>query len=176
VIPAIAIRSGYLSWLHQDFIQNPEVRRWLGGVEPVWTMLDFGSYNGLHNEPSGNNQAIRLEPNLTETDLAGSAVTRNARILLQRAVDAGGLKLTATGSLPRAMVAEMIEVVEWPGLDTTKLVRFHKVVNEPDFLPVHFVRVLFTGDEADPERPRQAGGRAAACTKPVLRDFAQIKS
>ena len=127
------------------FLANPEVRQWLNGVEPAWTMLEFGSYNALNQEPSAGNQAIRLEPALTETDLSGSAVTRNALLLLQRAVDAGGLKLTATGNLSRAVVAEMIEVIEWPDLDKNELFRFHKVINEPDFLPVHFVRVLLEG-------------------------------
>jgi hypothetical protein len=67
------------------FLANPEVLRWLNGVMPAWTMLEFGSFNALHQEPSASNKAIRLEPNLTETDLSGSAVTRTARILLQRA-------------------------------------------------------------------------------------------
>lgn len=127
------------------FLQNPEVQRWLGGVEPAWTMLEFNSRNALLDEPSADNQAIRLEPGLTEQDLAGSAVTRTARLLLQRAADAGGLKLTATGNLSRAVVAEMIEVVEWPGLDKDELFRMNKVINEPDFLPVHFVRLLVEG-------------------------------
>jgi len=39
----------------------------------------------------------------------------------------------------------MIEVVEWPGLDKGELFRFNKIINEPDFLPVHFVRVLLQG-------------------------------
>jgi hypothetical protein len=124
------------------FLQSPEVRRWLNGTEPAWTMLEFDSFNALHEEPSTDNQAIRLEPGLTEKDLAGSAVIRTARILLKRAVDAGGLKLTATGNLSRTVVGEMVEVVEWPDLDKTELFRFHKVINEPDFLPVYFVRML----------------------------------
>jgi hypothetical protein len=127
------------------FLANPEVRRWLNGVEPAWTILEFGSYNALHEEPSAGNQAIRLEPNLTERDLSGSAVSRTALILLRRAADTGGLKLTQTGNLSRAVVAETIEVVEWPDLDKNELFRFHKVVNEADFLPVHFVRVLMQG-------------------------------
>ena len=132
-------RSGVVA---PGFLQNPEVRRWLDGVEPAWTMLEFDSYNALHDEPSAENQTIRLEPSLTETDLAGSAVTRTARILLHRSVDGSGLKLTATGNLSRAVVAEMVEVVEWPGLDKSELFRMNKVINEPDFLPAHFVRML----------------------------------
>lgn len=112
---------------------------------PVWTMLDYGSYTVLHQEPSAGNEAIRLEPNLSETELSRSAVTRTARTLLQHAVEEGGLKLTATGNLSRSVVAEMIEVIEWPGLDKDELFEFHKVVNEPDFLPLHFVRVLLQG-------------------------------
>jgi hypothetical protein len=127
------------------FLQNPEVRRWLNGVEPAWTMLEFDSFNALHDGPSASNQAIRLEPNLPLTDLSVSAVTRNALLLLRLSIETGGLKLTATGNLSRAVVAEMIEVVEWPGIDKDELFRFHKVINEADFLPVHFVRVLLEG-------------------------------
>ena len=108
-------------------------------------MLVFDSFNALRHEPSVDNKAIRLVPNLTETDLLGSAVTKVAQMLLRRANDPGGLKLTATGNLSRAVVAEMVEVVEWPGLDKNEFFRFHKVVNEPDFLPVHFVRALLQG-------------------------------
>jgi hypothetical protein len=124
------------------FLENPEVRRWLNGVEPAWTMLEFDSYHALLDEPSQRNKAIRLEPNLTEKDLTGSAVVRNARILLKRASDAGGLKLTKTGNLSRAVVAEMIEITEWPDLDKEGMFQFHNVINEPDFLPVYFVRML----------------------------------
>src|SRR5437868_6504640 len=120
------------------FLHNSEVRRWLDGIEPTWTMLEFASYDALHHEPSAGNEAIRLEPSLTEIDLAGSAVTRDALILLRRAVDQGGLKLTATGNLSRAEVAEMFKIMEWPGLDKEGAFQFHRVINEPDFLPVHF--------------------------------------
>jgi hypothetical protein len=127
------------------FLQNPEVRRWLNGVEPAWTMLEFGSFNALHHEPSASNQAIRLEPDLTAVDFSGSAVTRNAVILLRRSVETGGLKLTQTGNLSRAVVAEMFGLMEWPDLDKEGAFQFHKVINEPDFLPAHFVRVLLQG-------------------------------
>jgi hypothetical protein len=60
------------------FLENFEVRRWLGGVEPAWTMLQSDSFNALHDEPSASNQAIRLEANLTGTEISGSAVAANA--------------------------------------------------------------------------------------------------
>jgi hypothetical protein len=124
------------------FLQNPEVRRWLNGLEPAWTMLEFDSLNALRHEPSGSNNAIRLEPDLADAEISGSAVTANALLLLRRAVDTGGLKLTATGNLSRAVVEEMFGVIQAPNYDKAELLRFQKVVNEPDLLPLHFIRIL----------------------------------
>ena len=89
-----------------EFLNKPEVRRWLDGIEPAWTMLDFPSYTVLHHEPLLGNEAIRIEPGLTDSDLAGSAVLRTARVLLERSEQERGLKLTTTGiwraaSLPK---------------------------------------------------------------------------
>jgi len=105
-------------------------------------ILEFNSLNTLRHEPSPSNQAIRLEPNLTNTQISGSAVTANALLLLRRAAEVGGLKLTATGNLSRAVVEEMFEIIQTPDYDKTELLRFQKVINEPDFLPLHFVRIL----------------------------------
>jgi hypothetical protein len=38
--------------IQPGFLQNPDVRRWLNGIEPAWTMLEFDSYNALNEEPS----------------------------------------------------------------------------------------------------------------------------
>jgi len=124
------------------FLQNPEVRLWLNGVEPAWTMLEFNSFNALHDEPAANNRAIRIEPNLTGSEISGSAVTANTLLLLRRAAETNGLKLTATGNLSRAVVDEMLRLFEWPDYDKDELFRYSKVINEPDFLPLHFIRVL----------------------------------
>jgi hypothetical protein len=124
------------------FLQNPEVRRWLNGVEPAWTMLEFNSLNALRHEPSISNHAIRLEPDLADAEISGSAVTANALILLRRAAEFGGLKLTATGNLSRTVVEEMCGAMEWPAYNKDELVWYYKVINEPDFLPLHFVRIL----------------------------------
>jgi len=124
------------------FLENPEVRRWLNGVEPAWTMLEFNSFNALHDEPSGGNHAIRLEPDLADAEISESAVTANALILLRRAAETGGLKLTATGNLSRGVVEEMFGIIQAPGYEKTELLRVQKVINEPDFLPLHFVRIL----------------------------------
>jgi hypothetical protein len=124
------------------FLENPEVRRWLNGVEPAWTMLEFNSLNALRHEPSASNHAIRLEPDLADAEISGSAVTANAVLLLRRAAETGGLKLTATGNLSRAVVEEMFGIIQAPDYDKTELLRFQKVINEPDLLPLHFIRIL----------------------------------
>ena len=124
------------------FLANSEVQQWLNGVEPAWTKLEFDSFNSLHLEPSADNRAIRLEPKLAAPEISKSAVARNALILLRHALDNDGLRLTATGNLSRAAVAEMRGVIEWPDYDRHELFRFRKAINEPDFLPLHFVRVL----------------------------------
>jgi hypothetical protein len=67
-------------------------------------------------------------------------VARNTLILLRAAADGLGLKMTATGNLSRRVVADMCELFVWPDFDRTGAFQFHKVVNEPDFLPLLFVR------------------------------------
>src|SRR6266446_3761895 len=124
------------------FLANPEVRRWLNGIEPAWTMLEFNSLNALRHEPSLSNHAIRLQPDLADVEISGSAVTPNALILLRRAADTGGLRLTATGNLSRAVVEEMWGIIQAPDYDKAELLRFQKVINEPDLLPLHFIRIL----------------------------------
>ena len=36
----------------------------------------------------------------------------------------------------------MFGIIQAPGYDKNELLRFQKVINEPDFLPLHFVRML----------------------------------
>ena len=125
-----------------DFLQDPQVRQWLDGVEPAWTLLTFDSLRALRQEPSAGQTAIRIANDLSADEIASSAVARNTFILLRQAIERGGLPLTATGNLSRAVVAEMCELIEWPGYDQADAFRLHKVINEPDFLPLHIVRLL----------------------------------
>ena len=126
----------------EDFLQDPQVRQWLDGVEPAWTLLTFDSLRALRQEPSAVQTAIRIANDLSADEIASSAVARNTFILLRQAIERGGLPLTATGNLSRAVVAEMCKLIEWPGYDQADAFRLHKVINEPDFLPLHIVRLL----------------------------------
>ena len=86
--------------------------------------------------------AIRIASDLSVGEIAGSPVARNTLILLRQAIERGGLPLTATGNLSRAVVAEMCKLIEWPDYDQADAFRLNKVINEPDFLPLHVVRQL----------------------------------
>ena len=96
----------------------------------------------LRQEPSAVQTAIRIANALSADEIAGSPVARNTLILLRQAIERGGLPLTASGNLSRAVVAEMYKLIEWPDYDKADAFRFDKVVNESDFLPLHLVRNL----------------------------------
>jgi hypothetical protein len=83
---------------------------------------------------------IRLATDLTQAEVQQSAVARNALILLRAATAEPGLKMTATGNLARSVVAEMSDLFTWPDFDKAGAFQLHKVINEPDFLPLFFVR------------------------------------
>lgn len=126
----------------RDLLRNPAVRNWLGGIEPAWTLLDQASFSALQKPSSSAASAIRLATDLSPDEIGKSAVARNALILLHAASVGSGLELTATGNLTRKVVAEMLDVFTWPGFDRTEAFRLHKVINEPDFLPLFFIRHL----------------------------------
>jgi len=127
-----------------DILQDPSVQRWLGGIEPAWTLLDQASFTALHGPPSQMAGPIRLATDLTPDEIRQSTIARNALLLLRAAAVGPGLKLTTTGNLSRGVVAEMCERFDWPGFDKAEAFQFNKVINEPDFLPLHFLRHIAT--------------------------------
>jgi hypothetical protein len=136
------LRAGQGTMVAPGFLKNCDVLGWLNGVAPAWMMLKFESYCALREEPSASNQVIQIESKLTSTEISGSAVARNAHLLLRKAIETGGLKLTASGNLSRSGVEEMRGIIKWPDYEAKRLSQINKVINEPDFLSLHFVRVL----------------------------------
>jgi hypothetical protein len=121
---------------------NQAVRRWLGEIVPAWALLDQRSFSALRSPPSPRNGPLKLATDLTSEEIAQSAVARNALIFLNSAAIGRGLKLTATGNLSRRVVAEMWDLFTWPDFDKAEARRFHKVINEPDFLALFLIRHL----------------------------------
>ena len=93
-------------------------------LEPAWTALAFQSFIALRNEPSATNRALSIANDLTREELDSSAVARNALVLIRRAGIGDGLKLTATGNLTRSVVAEMIDLFDWPDFDKAEAFEF----------------------------------------------------
>jgi len=98
----------------QDFLLDSQVQAWLDGLEPAWTLLTFESLQALRHEPAATRTAIRIANDLSCDEIAGSPIARNTLILLRAAIAHGGLPLTATGNLTRAVVAKMCTLMAWP--------------------------------------------------------------
>ncbi len=123
-------------------LRDLTITKWLDGIEPAWTMLDPDTLLALRRPPSPVFGPIRLAADFTPDEIQQSAVARNALILLHAAADGPGLKMTATGNLSRAVVAELSERLTWPGFDPADAFQYNKVTNEPDHYPLFFLRHL----------------------------------
>ena len=123
-------------------LEDPLVKAWLGGIEPAWTLLDQDSFQALRRPPETPGSVIRLARDLSPAEMGQSIVASRMAILLRAAIEAPGLKLTATGNLSRNVVAEMIDRFAWPDFDRARAFQFNKVVNEHDFFPLLFIRQI----------------------------------
>ena len=70
----------------EDFLRDPPIWNWLGGVEPTWTVLIFESLQALRREPSATQTGIRIANDLSVGEIASSPVARNTLILLRQAI------------------------------------------------------------------------------------------
>ena len=138
-----------------DYLRDRQVRQWLDGVEPAWTLLTFHSLQALRPEPSAVQTAIRIANDLSADEIAGSAVARNTLILLQQATDRGGLPVTATGNLSRAVVAEICKLFEWPDYDQAAVLQFNKRTRLPATACRSYPRA---GGYSRPRARQEAGG------------------
>ena len=77
----------------EDFLQDQQVRKWLDGVDPAWTLLTFESLRALRQEPSAVQTAIRIANDFSADEIANSSVALNTLILLRQAFERGGLPL-----------------------------------------------------------------------------------
>jgi len=85
--------------------------------------------------------AVRLNGDLSLTDLQGSLILNHARLVLSHMEAEKGVKLTSTGNFNRKFVEWMVQEFDWPGYEPGAVWRLNKILNEPDFLPLHFIRV-----------------------------------
>src|SRR5689334_23189445 len=72
----------------KDFLPDPQVRQWLDGVEPAWTLLTFESLRRLRQEPSAVQTAVRNY--LSVDEVVCSPVARNTLLLLRQTIERDG--------------------------------------------------------------------------------------
>jgi len=119
--------------------ENAEPLAELGGLSAGQTY--FMNYAGWWAEP----YPIRLADDLPADRVNRSSLLRNARIFLWAITEAKGTPATAAGNLPRAFVAQMLEVLDLPPGELDAIRRYNKVINEQDVWALHLVRVICQG-------------------------------
>jgi hypothetical protein len=123
-------------------LEDLRVRDWLGGVEPVWPLLGAANVIALQGRHVLSNGSVRIDWSLSIDDVGETVVLRHVLLMLERLAEGDGVELTATRNLNRRFVGEMLDAFDWPGYDVDMIRAVSKVVNEPDFPPLHFLRLL----------------------------------
>ena len=126
------------------FLQNDEVADWLGGIEPMWTHLEFESYCRLRRRPDEDDRAMHLATDLSEAEGRASPIAVALLALLQMAGETGGAKLTTGGSLSRAVITPIAEICDGPAYDLALMRSVTKVLNEADVWPAELLRHVGT--------------------------------
>ena len=121
------------SFMKPGLLKSPRVIEWLRGKEPAWTLLTFQGWCALHGKPSETGCAPSLSGDTSSTRAL------NATFLFRIGPET---KPTTTGNLTRAFVAEMVAAFLLPDSDPVKALVRRIVANEPDFTPLHAVRIF----------------------------------
>ena len=122
------------------FLKNDNVVEWLGGIEPMWSHLEFKSYCRLQRRPGEEDPAIQLATDLTEAETQLSPLVSALLALLRMAGQKGGAKLTTGGGLARAFITPIAEICDGPGYDLALIRSVTKVLNEADVWPAELLR------------------------------------
>ena len=126
----------------EALILDDRVRNWIGDAHPLWTLLDPDTLGRFLNARTLEDSPTRINANLNLSDLDGSRVLNHARLVLSALEEEGGAKLTATGNISRKFVTRMVEEFRWPDHEKEVIYSLNKVVNEEDFLPLHYLHVV----------------------------------
>lgn len=119
-----------------------DLARGLGAPTLLWGLMSTETIMRFLGAPSLEAGPTRVSSTLPLEDLPDVLVLRHARIVLEALGDGDGAKLTATGNLSRRFVREMLDRFDWREYEKEDILRFNKVVNETDFTPLHYLRVL----------------------------------
>jgi hypothetical protein len=125
--------QAHLSGRVAEYNATPQAE--LGGLSPEqMTRLLYGGWDGTG--------LVRLDSSLPLDDLAGAEILINARRFLGWVDEAGGVKATQGGNLPRRALAELADRLWWEEDLAAALRQRAPTLNEQDLFPLHVLRVV----------------------------------
>ena len=107
----------------------------MGGLSPDQvTRLVYSDWG----EPGG---AVQFNTDIPLAELEKADFFRKARTFLKALLDSGGVRATTSKNLPRRFVADVLPLM-CDEKALAEIYKYHKVVNEQDVPPLHYVRVV----------------------------------
>lgn len=106
----------------------------------IVTLTEKQAHMLIHDEWDGTGP-VRISEALSLDDLATSSVVPNAHLLMAE-LAGGGARLTAKGNLNRKLVESLVGCFGWVDYDPRTIREMNKVVNEEDFAPLHYLRIV----------------------------------
>ncbi len=85
---------------------------------------------------------IKLNESLSLSDLSGCLVLNQARRVRPHIAAGKGAKLTAPGNFNRTSVGQMVRDFRWSGFEPDEFMRYYKVLNESDYVPLSFLHAV----------------------------------
>lgn len=124
----------------------------LGGLSPEqvarliytdWSIKGVKKGTASHPEPPwGSDGGLFLDPGIPLCDLANAMFFQNCRTFLSAVREAGSVRATQTGNLPRAFVKAMRGKIKSRDPYDDMLDEYYKAMNEKDFWALHETRIV----------------------------------
>ncbi len=127
--------------LETSSVPTERVKQWLGDVKPLWPSLGEMNIKRLLASFPFSIERIVINKNKSFEEISNSLGMKAVKLILSEAMTAPGIKLTVKDNLNRSFVVKAIDKLEWPLYRLGEIFEFCKVVNERDFLPLHFFHV-----------------------------------
>lgn len=128
--------------LETSSVPTEQVKQWLGDIKPLWPLLGEVNIMKLLVSFPFSIERVVINKNELFEEISDSLGMKAVKLILSEAMTAPGIKLTVKDNLNRSFVVKAIDQLEWPRYRPSEIFEFCKVVNERDFLPLHFFHVV----------------------------------
>jgi len=148
VFPSLDALNRHLQQRMAEYNTAPQDE--LGGLSPEqvarliytdWTIKGMKKGTVSHPEPPWAG-GLFLDPGIPLGDLADAMFFQNCRTFLFALREAGSLRATQTGNLPRAFVKAMRGKIKSRDPYDDQLDEYYKAMNETDFWALHETRIV----------------------------------